>query len=260
MIFYKNKGLNRSTNIGLSNQGAGGAPKRSFFGRLWRSVVETAVGGPIYDLLQELDGDSGFFDKPTVPVLDVNPLISDAENSSIEQFLATHFADKIKILLAKLEKIASIQINALQLKLINDLNNELASVRIFLYYENSGLSSEAQKHRNEFCEEIIFQMEKKIFKAIENSNDNYLAYDYMFKASSDFFKPLKTSKSLTVTATNYKTDKPVKEDNPRVILPIDYTDEIKPQPVATEIATKNKSGINWIFLAIAGFVGYKILK
>lgn len=271
MIQYKNTGLNKFAPMSIGSaavQGAGSAPQRSFFGRLWRGLLETAVGGPIYSILQELDGSSGFFDRPTTPTLDIQKLTAH-ENSIIEYFLANEFAEKCKTLLAKLEKITTIRVSALQLALINGLNNDLASVRVYLMHEAGGLSFSAQSYRNEFCEEIIFQIEKKVFAAIESSIDTYLAYDYIFKASSDILLPLKTHKILTVTATNYKIGKPVVTDNSTVFNPIEYVDDIIPRPVATEIATeikttanvtKNKSGINWIFLAIAGFVGYKILK
>ena len=183
----------------------------------------------------------------------------------IDQFLSNQFATKYKEMVIKADNVFNAKSGVIQVKLLNELNNELAAVKEYLAWDSPKISEQAQKLRNDFCNEMIYIIEHILFKSVDQSTVEYVAYDSLVTVTQDLVTPLPHASrmDLKTIATNYK----IANVNDYTVgnIPREFEQDL-PKEVKENIETitdtteKSKSGFNWWLVAIAGFVGYKILK
>lgn len=254
MIQYSNKALGRAVSTGVIGLVQGATkPERSFFGRLWRGAVRVAIQaipGELAEALLEAFGASiDEISRGSIYVAeDGTALISDVENIAIENWITRSFAPKYKAMVEKATVLMQTTNAQLQLKLINEINNELAIVKEYLNWDNPKLSQEAQKQRNELVTELIGHLEHIIFKAIEASPVEYIAENKAIESTADLLFPIVSFVKFQATATNYTLGNAIV---PTDSAPVDMSGENQPKP--TNEAPKNPQSSNSL-LKLGGFL------
>lgn len=237
-------------------------PKRSFFGRLWRSVARAAIKSIPGEFAEEILSEFG------VEIYEIsrgiefngydtdgNIILSDLENATIENWLNTSFIPKYKALILKGNSIFSTKNLQQQVDLINEMNNELAVLKEYLNWDNPKLSVEAEKLRNEFVADLILEIEHLIFKTIEASPVSFLPFENKILSTPQMLLPIISYVRFEAVATNYL----LSDEAPVELDPINNPiNEIITEPIASE-KTKTSAMPWWVWL-VGGTVVYRLLK
>jgi hypothetical protein len=226
------------------------SPKRSWFGRNWRKIVGGVVGligGPVGVILgpllmeaieEMLNGAiAGEEILPYDEILDVQ---SEYEYNIMENWLYNLFIPKYSLMVKKANLIFTTTDSQEQVKLINELNNELAVVKEFLNQEQPKLSQESIDARNSICRELIYEVEKIIFQSIDKSPYEFIAENIEVISSSNLLSPIYYyNQAFKAVATNYTLGSKSYSDN---VETVEVLDPINDEIVITDENNGNTTG------------------
>lgn len=225
MIKYKKYGLNKAITIGEGVvQGATGEPrptKCNWFCRNVSSPLKRLISNSGLDFGGLLSAAIDWFGtlRTDYALEEFTEDITPSEAEHFEYWFPNVFFPKYERMMIKGDQIFKTTDAITQIKLINELNKELATTRAFLNWDNPKLSIIAETQRNQYCSLLISEIEKIIFDSLEASPNEYLATNVTFKSSPILLMPIVSHVVFDVTATEYSISETIQ--NPNQTDPID---------------------------------------
>jgi hypothetical protein len=271
--------LNRTFTLIADAQGSiSAAPveTKGWWSRHWKKVVGIAafaIGGPFGGMIGGLLN-SGLFERGSEAGYsdsDGNATLSEYEASYLEDWFANVFMPKYEGFIKRGNIIFSTTDVNKQVELINLLNKELAITKEYLKWDNPKLTKLAEETRNSICTELIFEVEKIIFKTIEESTYDFLAENIEVKSTASLLSPI-VSFGITFTAIATSYTIKLKENdqdlvaNDSVDIDLGLNNQDTPKDVVDQVTQvvdsipKVKTGLPWWVIALGAWAGYKILK